>query len=163
MKTRLALLLLTLGASAAAPFQNADVRFTAPANWTEKLDPGMGMMVAYLSPQIVNQFHPNLNLVVQPLPAGLTLEQYHQLSLKQLPLMITDGKVLGTRKTALGGQPAYAIQYSGKQGVYLLYWDAIYTVRKGKAYVLTGTVPQSARATFSPIFNRVFTTFQFVK
>ena len=74
---------LVLSAPALA-YTNPQYGFTAtaPQNWKQTSYPSAA--VVFVSPRVVSDFRPNINVLVQPLPAGWTLEDYDALTLKQV-------------------------------------------------------------------------------
>lgn len=153
------LALLVLGGALAAPYQDAKngFRVTPPAGWQRAEYPGTA--VVYLAPQRVGDFNPNLNVIVQPLPAGVTQARYHAQSLEQIRTFVSGGKVVQARATTLSGQAANEVVYTGRQGKFSLYFIAIYAVRGRSAYLITGTTPlgkQGDMAAVTRAFARSF-------
>ncbi|GHF33182.1 hypothetical protein HNQ07_000300 [Deinococcus metalli] len=138
-RTRLALAALLLGSAHAVTFTDSKNGFTvtAPAGW-DKVDYA-GTAVVYLNPQRVNGFGPNINVIVQTVPAGTTQAQFHQGSLAQIRKYVSGGQIIQARAVTLGGRPANEVVYTGKQGDFSLYFIAIYTVKGTRAYIVTGT------------------------
>ncbi len=141
--------LTLLGSALAATYTNAENGFsvTPPTGWSQQSYPGAAVVFA---DKPVGNFAPNLNVVVQPLPAGMTQAQYHALSVEQIKKLITDSKIISTRATTLGGAKANETVYTGRQGVYTLYFIATYAVTGGKAYLVTATT-QGNQARLTPI------------
>ena len=139
-RSRLALAALLLAGSVhAATFTDTKNGFTvtAPAGWEQV--PYAGTAVVYMSPRRVAGFGPNINVIVQTVPAGLTQAQFHAGSLAQIRKYVTGGKVIQTRAVTLGGRPANEVVYTGRQGEFSLYFIAVYTVKGTRAYIVTGT------------------------
>lgn len=116
-----------------------------PEGWIAK-EGLMGTVVAFSSP-LENEKDlacENVNIVVQDLPSsGFSLEQYTKLSLYQLKQLITNIKILTSKRTKLSGNDAYGVICTGMQGKYLLKWMVIWTVKNNKAYVITYTAEES--------------------
>ena len=148
---RLAALLtaLVLGAPALA-YTDSQYGFTAtaPQNWKQTSYPGAA--VVFVSPRVVSDFRPNINVLVQPLPAGWTLEDYDALTLKQVKQLISDAKIISHTATMLSGVPAWQLVYSGTQGQYKLLFTQVYALAAGRAYVLTGTTTQGRQVNAAP-------------
>jgi hypothetical protein len=89
-------------------------------------------------------------VVVQTLPAGLTLRQYTDLSLPQLKQALPGSKVLSLRPGTLSGVPASQLIYTAPQGALKLYFTQTYAVVGGRAYLLTGTTVQGQEAGLNP-------------
>ncbi|OLV17430.1 DcrB-related protein [Deinococcus marmoris] len=141
--------LTLLGSALAATYKNAESGFsvTPPPAWTQLSVPGVAVAFAD-KPQ--GDFTPNLNVAVQPLPPGITLAQYHALSLDQVKKLITDSKIISTRATTLGGAKAQETVYTGRQGQFKLYFISTYAVTGGKAYLVTATTKQGLQAQMTP-------------
>ena len=142
--------LTLLNSSLAATYKNAGDGFsvTPPPGWTQVSYPGAAVVFA---DKPVGNFAPNLNVVVQPLPPGITQAQYHALSVEQIKTLITDSRIISTRATTLGGAKANETVYTGRQGEYNLYFIATYAVTGGKAYLVTATTTQGNQARLSPV------------
>jgi hypothetical protein len=141
--------LTLLGSALAATYTNAENGFavTPPSGWKQMSFPGAAVVFA---DKPVGNFAPNVNVVVQSLPAGMTQAQYHALSLDQIKKLITDSKIISTRTTTLGGAKANETIYTGRQGVYTLYFITTYAVTGGKAYLVTATT-QGSQAQLTPV------------
>ena len=154
--------LTLLGSSLAATYKNAENGFsiTPPTGWSQQSYPGAA---AVFAGKPVGNFAPNLNVVVQPLPPGITQAQYHALSLDQIKKLITDSKIISTRVTTLGGAKANETVYTGRQGEYKLYFIATYAVTGGKAYLVTATTTQGNQAQLSPVNAAVVKSFKILR
>ncbi|GGK13236.1 hypothetical protein GCM10008955_03200 [Deinococcus malanensis] len=158
----LAALMLT-GWSAAAPYTDTKNGFavTPPPGWQKAAHPGT--VLVYVVPQPVQQFSPNLNVVVQPLPKGMTQAQYHQLSLAQIPKVFPEGKVLAHRAVTLGGQKANELVYTGLQGQFRLHFVATYAVRGSNAYIVTFTTIRGQEAALKTPMANFLKSFKFTR
>ncbi|CAM3816516.1 PsbP-related protein [Deinococcus frigens] len=154
--------LTVLGSALAAGYRNAENGFsvTPPSGWTQMSVPGVTVAFAD-KPQ--GNFTPNLNVAVQPLPPGMTLAQYHALSLDQVGKLITDSKVISTRATTLGGAAANETIFTGRQGEYKLYFISTYTVKGGKAYLITATTRQGLQAKMTPVNAAFIKSFKILR
>ncbi|MFC4427446.1 PsbP-related protein [Deinococcus navajonensis] len=163
MRSALLAALVLSGWSAAAPYTDAKNGFsvTPPAGWQKGSYPGTALV--YLSPKPVKEFTPNVNVVVQALPKGMTQAQYHQLSTSQIAKVITEGRILSNRATTLGGQPANELVYTGRQGQYLLSFLATYAVRGGQAYIVTFTTVKGQEAAIKPMAAAFVKSFRFTR
>ncbi|WP_309573261.1 PsbP-related protein [Deinococcus sp.] len=131
--------LLLLGSAHAATYSDSKNGFTLtpPAGW-EKVD-YEGTAVVYMNPARVKGFGPNLNVIVQTVPAGTTQAQFHQGSVAQIKKYVSGGQIIQTRAVTLAGRPANEVVYTGRQGDFSLYFIAIYAVKGTSAYIVTGT------------------------
>lgn len=160
---RLLCLTLLLGSTAcAATFSSAKdgFRITSPAGWKQASYPGTSVIFA--SPKRLTDFQPNVNVLVQNIPAGITQKQYHDTSLRQMDSMLTDGKILSQRATTLGGQPANEITYQARQGKATLFFHVTYAVKGKRAYVITGTTKLGAQADLLPAMKSFVSSFKFL-
>ncbi|MVN88385.1 DUF1795 domain-containing protein [Deinococcus sp. HMF7620] len=144
-----ALVLLTSVAHAAT-YKDASGTFsaTAPSGWKQGTYPGTA--VVFAAPPS-NGFAPNINVIVQTVPAGTTQAAYHKLSVAQIGQLITDGKVLGNKTVSVGGLNGNQVAYTGRQGQYKLYFISTYAVKGTKAYVITATTLQGQETKLSPV------------
>jgi len=84
-----------------------------------------------------DQFAENVSVIVEDLGgASVTVEQYAEISKKQLETVITDFKIESEEKVDEG---AYGIYYTGKQGKLDLSWQQLFLIEDGLAYVFTYT------------------------
>src|SRR6476646_6263473 len=106
--------LLLLGSATAATFTDSKNGFsvTPPSGW-DKVDYA-GTAVVYMNPVRVKGFGPNLNVIVQTVPAGTTQAQFHQGSLAQSKKYVTGGQIIQVRAVTLGGRPANEVVYTGR-------------------------------------------------
>ena len=134
---------LALGVAAAATYTDAARGFSVsyPPGWQARKDV-LGTAVVLLPTPAPDQFASNFNVLVQPVPEGITLAQLTELSLKQLANVVTDYKLVSQGGATVGGVPARQLEYTGTQGKFALHWQQLYALRGGKAYVLTFTAEQ---------------------
>ncbi|MDV6373801.1 PsbP-related protein [Deinococcus arenicola] len=145
----------------AATFKDTPNGFsvTPPPGWTQRSFEGTAVVYA---DKEQSGFVPNMNVIVQPLPAGMTLAQYNMVSQKQVKELITDGKIIATRDTTLGGLKAKKTFYTGNQGKFKLYFISTYTVRGGKAYLVTATTKLGMEANLKKVNANFIRNFKFV-
>jgi DcrB len=147
---------------ASAAYVNSQYGFsaTAPSGWKQLSVPGTA--VAFAGPA-TGTFAPNLNLVVNKLPAALTIKQLETAGRTQLEQVITDFKFLGRKDSRLGGLPAFEQTFTGRQGKLNLYYIQTIAIRGSTGYILTMTAPQDAR-TALPTTNVAFVkSFKFTR
>ncbi|WP_162393819.1 DcrB-related protein [Deinococcus kurensis] len=156
-----ALLALNAGGLAAA-YKDAVNGFavTPPPGWKQSTYPGTA--VVFLTAP-VDGFATNINVVVQPLPAGMTQAAYHTLSLKQIRTLVTDAHILSTRAVTLGGVPGNSVVYTGRQGQFKLYFFSTYAVRGGRAFLVTTTTRQGSEAGAKSVNDAVVKSFQILR
>lgn len=154
------LCLLLAAQASALTYSSAKDGFaiTSPPGWKQASYPGVNVL--FVAPNRLPGFQPNVNVLVQPLPAGMTQQKYHEISLSQLAAVITDGKMISQRATTLGGQPANELIYQGRQGKSTLYFHATYAVKGQRAYILTGTTLLGAEETLLPAMKSFVSSFK---
>lgn len=154
---------LLTGWSAAAAYTDATNGFSVmpPVTWKKTAHPGT--VLVYVAPQQVQQFTPNVYVVVQALPKGMTQAQYHQLSTVQVPKIFPEGKIVSHRPVTLSGQKANELVYTGRQGPYLLHFMATYVVRGDKAYVITFTTVKGQEAALKTPRATFLQSFKFTR
>jgi hypothetical protein len=108
----------------------------------------------------VDGFAENVNVLVQQVPEGLTLDRYTQASKQGLESL--EGFQLGSEgSTSLGGEPATWLEYEAvQQGVLLQFWQ-VWTVRGPKAYVVTYTGRGEGFDTFRMDVETIVRSFEF--
>lgn len=123
-------------------FESKEISLSYPKDWAIQ-EGVMGSSVMVMSPQKDKQdpFQENLNIMVQDLSQSpMTLDQFTQLSVEQIPEIITEGDItVEASDTKLSGMPAKKITYTGKQGKYDLKWFQVWTIKDNKAYIATYT------------------------
>ena len=130
-----------------------------PRTWTVESSAGIEALVVYLDPAAGVPFRRNVNIMFQSGPHPLTLDEYTQISLKQ----ITDikGTTIGeSRTTTLSGSPAYRLSYRGDLGAGDLRFLAVWTVRSGKAWLVTFASDPARYNASLPEIERLLTTIQ---
>ncbi|GAA4022281.1 hypothetical protein GCM10022631_40920 [Deinococcus rubellus] len=154
------LALSSLVVSAALAYTDAADGFsvTAPKGWKQSSYPGTS--VVFLAPKTVSAFNPNINVLVQAVPTGVTLKDYDAATLDQIKKLITDGKLISQQAVTLDGSEATQLNYTGRQGQYKLYFTQTYAIVGKKAYVLTGTTVQGQDAALRAVMDGFVRTFK---
>lgn len=150
-RPNLALTLALLASGPVLAFTDPRTGFSsaAPSGW--KQSTYQGAAVVYLAPKPLKGFNPNINVVVQDVPAAFTLGRYTEVSLPQLKAALPGSKVVVLRATTLSGLGATQLNYTATQGNYKLYFTQTYTVVGKHAYLLTGTTLQGQEAALAPV------------
>ena len=130
-----------------------------PRAWTVEPSTGTDPLVVFLDPSAGVPFRRNINIMVQSGPRPLTLDEYTQLSLKQFADLktVTIGE---SRPTTLSGSPAYRVTYRGDLGAGDLRFLAVWTVRSGKAWLVTFASDPARYNASLPEVERLLTTIQ---
>ncbi|WP_221089056.1 PsbP-related protein [Deinococcus aquaedulcis] len=157
----LALILLS-GVAHAATYKDPSGTFSAtvPAGWQQGSYPGTAVVFAG---KREGDFTSNINVIVQPVPAGMTQAQYHALNVKQIGQLITDGKILKNQAATLGGVKGNRLVYTGRQGQYKLYFIATYAVKGNRVYMVTATSRQGQEAKLAPVNDAFIKSFKVLK
>ena len=153
----------TTSATAAGAFTRfrdpSGVSLEHPRNWTVQPSAGSDPLIVFLDPVTGVPFRRNVNILVQSGPRPLTLDEYTQLSLKQIADIrgVTTGE---SRSTTLSGSPAHRLAYRGDLGSGDLRFLAVWTVRSGKAWLVTFTSDPARYNSSLPEIERLLTTIQ---
>jgi len=132
-----------------------------PKEWTQK---AVGNAIAFLSPRADDndQFQENVNIMVQDLSAQpMTLEQYTDLSKKQITENGGAGAILSQGSRTIGGQKAvemvYNLNYQGRVLKIKQYWF----IKGNKAFLLTYTAEPSQFSKYEETATSVINSFSF--
>jgi hypothetical protein len=140
---------------------NYDIAY--PSDWKSDTSKTMGTdLILFSSLTDSNDtFRENVNVLVQDLSAyDLTLDQYVQISEKQVKTMITDGKIiLNERKAGPRGE-FHKMIYTGKQGVFNLKYEQHFWLVNKKAYVLSFTCEESQYVKYQQIREQIMNSFK---
>ncbi|UQN09536.1 DcrB-related protein [Deinococcus sp. QL22] len=152
---------LVTASVASAEYVNAAEKFavTAPKGWQQVSVPGV--VVAFVAPGTTGNFSVNANVLVEKLPAGITVSQYAQAGQATLKRLITDYKLVSSRNVTLGGVAGREQVFSGRQGEFSLYFVQTFALSGGKAYVLTGTTQLKDKAGLTPVMAAFVKSFKF--
>lgn len=154
------LLALTVLGSTGAAYTNSQYGFTVPAPMGFKQVSYPGTAVVFAGPA-ANGFATNINVVVERLPAGVTLAQYLVVSQSNLRKVITEFNLLEHQATQVGGVPAVEQRFTGHQGTFDLYFSQTVAISGGQAYALTGTSRQDQRGTLNAVMSKFIHGFTF--
>lgn len=103
----------------------------------------------------------NFNLIIENLSSTpMSLEQYTDLSFKNLKNLITNFNLIDAKKTILNKEKSYEVVYTAKQWIYNLKIKQIWTILDNKAYILTYSAPINQFDNNIGIFNKVFDSFE---
>ncbi|MGD9129016.1 MAG: PsbP-related protein [Candidatus Woesebacteria bacterium] len=121
----------------------AKISIQYPSTW-ETMEGFMGSVALFRAPKESSQdmFQEHVNILLQDLSTqqDMTLEDFTDLSRKQLETLVTDFKVVEKlSKTTLSGVPAQEITYTAKQGQIDMKLYQIWAVKEEKAYIITYT------------------------
>lgn len=117
-----------------------------PGNWELNKSGQMGTSFILFSPPSSeqDQFKENVNLLVQDLTGhNLDLDKYVEISEGQIKTMITDGKIIESKRITTKDWSYQKVIYTGKQGIFNLKFEQYYWVVGDEAFVLTLTCEES--------------------
>ena len=87
-----------------------------------------------------DDFRENVHLLIQDISSyNLDLDGYTEITESQIPLILTDGKILKSKRHKIDGQEFHETQYSGTQDTFQLMFRTFYWLEDSKAYILTFT------------------------
>ncbi|MCL2329520.1 MAG: hypothetical protein FWC39_13555 [Bacteroidetes bacterium] len=85
-------------------------------------------------------FRENVNLLIQDLKGlNISLDDFVNVSENQIKTLITDGKLIESKRFIKDNSEFHELIYTGKQGIFNLKWKQHFTIKSEKAYVLTLT------------------------
>ncbi len=120
------------------PFTDpSGVSLEYPSAWSVEASSAGSPLIVFLDPPS-EPFRRNVNVLRQSQAEPFTLDGYTQLSLKQIN-DIPGGTTGESRPTTLSGSPAYRLSYGADLGSGDLRFLAVWTVRSGKAWLVTYT------------------------
>ena len=102
----------------------------------------MGMSFILFSKQNTpnGTFRENINLLIQDLKGlNISLDDFVNVSENQIKTLITDGKLIESKRFIKDNSEFHELIYTGKQGLFNLKWKQYFTIKSEKAYVLTLT------------------------
>ena len=129
-------------------FQNYSidkVTLTLPSDWELNESGVMGTKMVVFSQleSDEDKFRENVNLMIQDLSGyNLDLQSYAKLSEDQVKQMITNSKMIESKKITVNGEQMYKLLYDGDQGVFHLRFEQYFCIKNNHAYLLTFTCEQ---------------------
>lgn len=136
-----------------------------PESW-EVEEGSLGAVVTFLSPLTGDDdpFHENVNLVVEDLQGvDVTLEEYVEAAVAQLPEFIPDVQINDDFEDTMGGERSWLLTYTGTQEGFAFTWVQEVALFEGKAYILTysGLSDSDDFVEFLPHSIAIFQSFDF--
>jgi hypothetical protein len=145
-----------------SPYVNTDfgVSLAYPEDW-KKSDGYMGTIVSFLCPDDPTG-RTSLNLLVQDIPSGITLEDYSNESVGQMRGMMADTefKVWDANMFEQAGK---RMQFSTELGPFVVKVFQAWTVAKDQAYILTFSAPAETHDNYREQVEKVIDSTKFVK
>ena len=162
----LALVLIVSGCSSkqAERYNNSkdDFSIKFPKEWENK-EGFMGTDVISLSPRenAADQFRENVNVVVEKIPDGMSLNDYFDTNLPKLSKVIRDFQQVETGNTIINDNVAEWLIYTGSIGTINLKSKQYYIVHDNKGYVITCSATPGTYDNFKNVFDEIVQSFQF--
>lgn len=119
-----------------------DFQINYPDQWEVNQSGLMGSIFFIFSPldDSTDKFRENINLVKQDLSGiKMSLDDFVILSEKQLKTIITDVKIIQSKRITKNNNEHHLIILEGKQGFFHLKTMQYYWIKNNKAYILTFT------------------------
>ena len=128
-----------------------------PDTWTVRPKGGGDEpLVLFIDPASGVPFRRNVNIIQQAPDEPLTLDQYTRISLQQI--RDAKGTIQQEGPTTLSGSPAHKISYRADLGSGDLRFLAVWTIRSGKAWLVTYTADPARFDQALPEVERMLTT-----
>ena len=102
-----------------------------------------------------------MNVIVEPLSQQISIDEYAKAGNVERALTAQNYVLLGSMKDSLGGEPAYIDDYIATLGSINMRQRQVYTIKDGKAYIITFSSLPQIWDSYLPIFDEVRTTFTF--
>ncbi len=152
----------TRGAAKAGytPFRDpSGVSLEHPKEWTVEPSSAGSPLYVFIDPPEDAPFRRNINILRQSGSGPVTLDDYTKLSLKQVSDI--PGSTTGdSGPTTLAGSPAYRVSYQADLGKGDLRVLSVWTIRSGKAWLVTYTSDPARFDSALPDVERFLTTIQ---
>lgn len=133
-----------------------------PADWELNESGQLGTTLILFSPleSADDTFRENINLIVQDLTGyNLDLDKYAKISEEQVKTMITNSKIVESKKIPSNPNPYHKIIYTGTQGVFDLKFEQYYFIVDNKAYILTFTAERDNFGKFKKTGEEILNSF----
>lgn len=146
-------------------YENSKEKFAMqyPEAWTVT-ENSFNTIVSFRSP-LTNKddkFSENVNVVSEVVgDKSITLDQYYKVSEENLKKFFSDFKLIKNESTTLSGSPARMVIYSASQSQLKLRTTQIFTIKDGKAYIVTLTNTQSEPNQYLQDMLKISQSFQF--
>ncbi len=146
------------------PYHNAQKGYTIvfPSNWEVK-EGFMGLDVFGLSAlkNSEDKFRENVNVVTEDLRTPLTLDEYYDLGVKNLSMLLTDFKEIDTGRVDVNGVPARWIVYDHRMGEVRARVLQVIMVKGDRAYIITATATPEEFDSYRGSFDTIVKSFKF--
>ena len=123
---------------------------------------GMSFVVFSKLTDPQDQFKENINLLIQDLKGkNMDLNKYVEVSEEQIATMVTNGKLIESKRRNEKGSEFQKVIYTGDQGMYKLKFEQYYWILNEKAYILTLTCEQTQFEKYKLQGEKIMNSFKF--
>lgn len=133
-----------------------------PDNWELNTEKSMGTSFIIFSEQTSSEdkFRENINLIIQNLEGyNLNLDDYVAISEEQISKMVTNGKIIDSKRSNKNNTEFQKVIFTGKQGLFQLKFVQYYFIKDEKAYVLTFTCEEIQYEKYIFITDQILDSF----
>lgn len=134
-----------------------------PDNWELNKSGQMGTKFILFSKlsNSSDKFRENVNLIIQDLTgSNIQLDKYVEISENQIKTLVTNGKIIESKRISDKRYEYHKMIYTGKQGVFDLKFIQYYWVLNNKAFVLTFTAEIDEFDDYVQVANGIMDTFK---
>ncbi len=131
---------------------------TVPGNWAQV--PPAGATVAFQAPAAADTVPATCNVVLEELPAGVSLDEYDQAAEAELRRQFPDYNPINRTPVPVDGRPGYKRLYTATIAGNLLQLQQVYAIDRNVGYIVSCGASQQSFATFAPTFDQIIGTFR---
>ncbi len=145
---------------------NKNFSIMYPATWDLNSAGLMGTKFIILSPlsNSNDKFQENVNLITQDLTGlNVPLDKYVETSENQIKTLLSNGKLLESKRISDNNSEYHILVFTGKQGIFNLKFMQYFRIINNKAYVLTYTAEINQYDKFLPIAKKIMDSFKVIK
>ena len=145
-------------------YSKEDYTIKYPKDWELDESGQLGTNFILLSPTSSeqDQFRENVNLLIQDLTGyNLNLDKFVEISEDQIKKMITDGKILNSKRIKDKGLNYQKVIFLGKPENINLKFEQYYWVVENKAFVLTLTCEENQFDNYKTMGEKILNSFNF--
>jgi hypothetical protein len=147
-------------------FKSEKYEIKFPGNWTFDTSKAMGTTFIIFSPleNSSDKFQENVNMLLQDLGGqNIDLDDYVQISEKQIRDMMTDGKIYESTRMKTSNGEYHKLLWGGTQGVFKLKFEQYCFIKDGKAAVVTLTTEADKFSAYQAVGEEILNTFALAK
>lgn len=133
-----------------------------PTSWalSEKAELGTVFLLATPAENKEDKFKENINLMVQDLKGmDITLDKYTKISEEQVEKLVTNSKMIESKRIGSGTKQYHRLVYIGDQGAFRFKYVQHYWVISEKAYVLTFVSEEKSYDKYKNVGEKILSTF----